>query len=205
MVYFIEIILSKKLSPIVPNSKQVENKVTKSLTYIGKLEVKKQFPDKVVLIAEETSEKYCIKDKKQYLILDENYKILSVVKKPNKKLACINGIKIQNNLLGTVAEFKSNEEYETLSKITAQLKKGGDKLNYINFASGGEVEFYVNKKFKVQLGSSAELEEKLSFMTQMIDEITKKNKRDTGKINLTYFPSKKEGYFTREDIKIEYF
>lgn len=190
---------------IVLPSKQIAKTVTEELTYIGELKVKKQFPDKVLLIANETSEKYCVKTKTKYLILDENYKVLKESKKVNKKIAGINGVKLQNDQIGTAAEFKENEQQETLLKIVKQLEKGGDKLNYINFKSSGDIEFYVNKKFKVQLGSTAELDDKLSFMTKMIDEITKKNKRDTGKINLTYFPSKKEGYFTREDIKIKYF
>lgn len=190
---------------IVLPSKQIEKRVTENLTYIGELEVKKQFPDKVLLTATETKEAYCIKVKKQYLLLDSNYKVLKESKKINKKLACINGVKIKSKSLGSIAEFKDSEQQETLLKIVKQLKKGGDKLNYINFKSSGDVEFYVNKKFKVQLGSTAELDDKLAFMTKMIDEISKKNKHDTGRINLTYFPSKKEGYFTREDIKIKYF
>ena len=190
---------------IILPSKKISQKVTENLTYIGELKIKKQFPDKILLTATETSEAYCIKAKKQYLFLDNQYKVLREDKKPNKKLGCINGIKLQNSKIGTVAEFKDTEQQETLLKIVKQLKKGGDKLNYINFKSGGEVEFYVNKKFKIQLGSTAELDDKLSFMTKMIDEISKKNKHDTGRINLTYFPSKKEGYFTREDIKIKYF
>ncbi len=190
---------------IVLPSKQIEKRVTENLTYIGKLEIKKQFPDKILLAATETKEAYCIKVKKQYLLLDSEYKVLKESKKINKKLACINGVKFKSNSLGSVAEFNDAEQQEVLLKIVNQLKIGGDKLNYINFKSSGDVEFYVNKKFKVQLGSTAELDDKLSFMTKMIDEICKKNKHDTGRINLTYFPSKKEGYFTREDIKIKYF
>ncbi len=190
---------------IVLPSKKITNKVTKNLTYIGELKIKKQFPDKVVLTATETSAKYCVKSNKEYLILNENFKVLEASKKPNKKLACINGAKLENGGLGSIAVYKNSEQEEIINAIIKALSESKYKLNYVDFKSSGDVVFYVNKKFMIQLGSTAELDDKLSFMSKMLDEITKKNLNDSGKINLTYFPSKKEGYFTREKIEIKYF
>ncbi len=189
---------------MLPKNK-ISKRVTSNLTYIGELQISKQFPDKVVLTAKETKAAYCIKSNKKYYVLDKNFKVLEEIKKPQKKLACINGLKLESNQIGEVATAEKVEQDECFKTIMKYINNGGDKLNYINFTKNGEIEFYVNNKFKVELGTTLEIDEKLSFMSKMIDDITKKNKHDEGKINLTYFPSKKEGYFTRQSVEINYF
>lgn len=189
---------------MLPKNK-ISKRVTKNLTYIGELKIEKEIPDKVILTAKETDAMYCIKFNKKYYVLDKNFKVLEEIKKANKKLIGINGMKLGQYEVGELAEVEKTDQYESFKNIVKYVNDGGDKLNYINFTKSGEIEFFVNGKFKVQLGTVSELDNKLAFMSKMIDEITKKNKKDEGRINLTYFPSKKEGYFTRETVEINYF
>ena len=137
--------------------------------------------------------------------MDKNFKVLEEIKKANKKLIGINGMKLGHYEVGELAEVEKTDQYDSFKTIVKYVNDGGDKLNYISFTKNGEIEFFVNGKFKVQLGTVSEIDDKLAFMSKMIDEITKKNKKDEGRINLTYFPSKKEGYFTRETVEINYF
>ena len=183
----------------------VSKKVTRQLPYIGECAVKKQFPDKVILTAKDTKATYCIKNNKKYYLLDNKLKLVEEIKSPNKTLSCINGIKLQETEIGELANFQKAEQQEIFNTVIKYVENGKNKLNYIDFKKNNEIVIYLNKKFKIELGTSAELENKLEFMSEMIGRISKKNKNDKGVINLRYFPTKKEGYFTREEIKISYF
>ena len=56
---------------IMLSPKDVNRKVTEQLPYIGSVELKKQFPDKVLVVPKETSAAYCIKANKKFVILDK--------------------------------------------------------------------------------------------------------------------------------------
>ena len=184
---------------------EVQKRVSTKLTYIGQVELQKKFPDTVVLKPIETTASICLKSGKQYLLLDSNYKLLEIIKKPNKKLTAINGLELEKIELGKTVKVKSQEEYQYVKIIQEKLKKTNLKINYIDVKNSSDVTVYLDKRFKIQLGTFVDLEEKLNFSVDMLEGINKKNKKSEGTLNLTYFSNRKEGIFAREPIKIEYF
>lgn len=181
------------------------DKVTKSLPYIGELEVKKEFPDTVKLVAKETSRRYCLPYGKRYVILDDNFKVLEKTKEYVKAATCVNGISISRAELGETVVFKSDEQRMQLKKICEGLKKHSISVQYVDFKTPSDIKIYADKKFTVLLGTASDIDDKLNFLYKMIPQIEKKDKKDKGTINLGYFGSKKEGYFTSGEFKLTYF
>lgn len=190
---------------IMLSAGSVADKLQTELPYIGKLTVKKQFPDTVVLNAEETSEYYCLPYGKKYCCLDSNFKVLKITKEYSESLVCVNGIKLKQAEPGKTAVFENERLQETLAKICKSLKKHKVSAQYIDFSVITDVKLYINERNTVLLGTTADLDEKLDFLYRVIDDMEKKNKQSEGTVNLSYYSSKKEGYFTRGEFKIEYF
>ncbi len=196
--------VSKEDNIIMTLESAVNKKVTEGLPYIGSVELKKELPDKVTLIVEETKAAYCIKYKKKYVILDSEFKALETVSKRDRKLTYIKGLNISQFKLGRIAEFKNETIFSNAKQIIKMVKKSGNSVNSLNITSQFDINLMVNGKYTVEIGTSNDLTEKLHFMNKMIEQIEKKHNNDKGTINLRYFTEKKEGYFTRGENKEVY-
>lgn len=185
---------------ILLSEKKVEEKLCKKLPYIGKVELKKKL-DKIVIVPKNTSAKYCIKYKNKYLILDDNFKILEVIKKKNKHLTFLNGIYVSSGNLGEIAEFSNAEKFENIKSIYETVSKHGFSINEIDITSQANIEIIINSKFRVLFGTKENIDQKLAFLVKTINKIESKNKNDTGTINLKYYEEKSEAYFKSEEIK----
>ena len=190
---------------IMLNQSSLEKRITTKLPYIGSVELKKKVPDTVIIIPKETKATICIKNNDEYLLLDNNYKLLEKTKKANKKLMAINGLKIEKCEVGKTVTFKEQDLFQYTQTIQKALAKTKLKINYIDLKNNADVTVYLDKRFKIRLGTFNDLNEKLDFAVKMLEGINKKNAKDEGVLNLTYFSDKKEGYFAREEVKIEYF
>ncbi len=179
----------------------VNKKVTEGLPYIGAVELKKELPDKVTLIARETKAAYCLKYNKKYVILDSEFKVLETASKKKSKLTYLKGLKLSGCEIGKFAEFKSETAFSNVKQILKMVKKSGNSINNLDITSQFDISLMVNGKYTVEIGKSNDLTEKLEFMNKMIEQIEKKHKNDKGTINLRYFTEKKEGYFTRGDAE----
>lgn len=187
---------------IMLSKNSVSEKVEKDLPYIEKLTVTKKIPDKVVLSVKEAKEKFCFKSGEKYLIVSDKYKLLKSQSTPDKKLTCVNAGLLKADF-GTTVSLKKSTEKNLINKIQTALKTR--MINYIDFSDSSNVVFYIDKKFKVKFGTMSDVNDKLEFLKKMLSDIEGKNKKSKGTVNLQYFQSKKEGYFSRDDFKIEYF
>lgn len=179
----------------------VSKRVTEGLPYIGSVKLNKELPDKVTIVAEETKAAYCIKHSKKYVLMDSHFKVLETQEKRNKKLTYIEGLKISKSDIGKTVEFKDETAFSNAQQIIKMVKKSGNSINSLDISSQFDINFTVNGKYKVEMGTSNDLTEKLDFMNKMIEQIEKKHNDDKGTINLRYFSEKKEGYFTRGDLE----
>ena len=175
----------------------VNKKVTEKLPYIGSVEVKKQLPDKVVIIPKETKAVYCVKYKKKYALLDSKYKVLEIVKKPEKKLTEISGLKVNSCKAGQIAEFKNEDNFDIVKKILRLTEKSKYSTNKIDISSKFDIMLVLDNRYEVALGDTEDLAEKIDFMEKTLNKIDKKHKNATGTLNLTYYSEKEEGYFKR--------
>lgn len=175
----------------------VNKKVTEGLPFIGSVEIVKEMPDTVTLVVSETKAAYCVKHKKKYISMDSGFKILETTEKRNKKLTYISGLKLSEAEEGRIAAFKDANAFNNAKEIMETVKKSGNSVNYLDATSQFDIRLTVNGKYAVEIGTTADLTEKLNFMNKMIEQIEKKHNNDKGTINLRYYTEKKEGYFTR--------
>ncbi len=182
----------------------VNKKVTAGLPYIGSVELKKQLPDKVTVIPKETKAVFCIKHKKKYALLDSEFKVLEITNKAKTKLTNIKGLVFSKCEVGKTAIFKDDTAYSNAKNIIKLSNKSNNKVNKLDVSSKFDINLTINGKYAVELGTSNDLTEKLSFMNKMIEKIESKHKNNKGTIDLSYFSEKKEGYFTRGEIEETY-
>ncbi len=175
----------------------VNKKVTEKLPYIGSVEIKKQLPDKVVIIPKETKAVYCIKYNKKYVLLNSEYKVLEIVKKQKKNLTEIKGLKINSCKAGHAAEFKNQDDFGTVKKLLKLVKKSNYPINKVDISSKFDIMLTLDNRFQIALGDTEDLTEKIDFMEKTLNKIDKKHKRSSGTLNLTYYSEKEEGYFKR--------
>lgn len=189
---------------IMLSGAKISETVERELPYIGELKVKKQFPDSVVLTAEETAAYYCIPNGKKYCILDSSFKVLEKSADYSETLVCVDGLKLSRAQTGECAESE-DKNFKQLEKICNGLEKHGISVQYIDFSVSTDVCLYVADKYKVELGTMADIDEKLNFLYKMLDDMKEKGKDYEGSINLGYYSSKGEGYFTRGEFKPPYY
>lgn len=174
--------------------------ICKKLPYFQSVTVQKKFPDKVVFVPKETKAAYCFKVSEGYLLTDSTLKALEITQKADQSLSFVEGVKPQSYNLGETVVCQSADSERYLKKIQKAAKKHGYTLNYVEINSVSDIKLRLNGRFDITLGTPKQLDEKLDFMAKMISGIEKKSKTDKGKIDLSYFPTKKEGYFTRGEL-----
>ncbi len=172
----------------VVSEKKVNRALTAALPYVGSVEVKREFPDKLTLTVTATSEKYLITNKTGYICLDKSGKVLSTKKQKLKAgVFRLDGFKGQTVQNGTVYEpcKEDKKKYEKACEIVSAIEKLGiEKANVLKLSSLDDVIVVYDKRFNIYLGSADKIEKKLELASQVIAEaVTETN---TGYIDVSF-------------------
>ena len=170
------------------SEKKVNTILTSALPYIGSVELKREFPDKLTLTVTATSEKYLIPNSSGYICLDGNEKVLSLKKQKLKTgVYRLDGFKGQSVKTGTTYEpcAEDQKRFENAKTIIAALENEGlKKANVLKLASTDSIIVVYDRRFNIYLGSVDNIEKKISLAARVIKEnVTKTN---TGYIDVRY-------------------
>lgn len=170
------------------SEKKVNTILTSALPYIGSVELKREFPDKLTLTVTATSEKYLIPNSNGYICLDKNEKVLSVKKQKLKTgVYRLDGFKGQSVKTGTVYEpcKEDQKRFENAKTVIAALENEGLKnANVLKLDSTDNIIVVYDGRFNIYIGSVDNIEKKISLAARVINEsVTKTN---TGYIDVRY-------------------
>lgn len=130
---------------------------------------------KVTIQIEKRIPKAQIKGDKEYFIIDSDYRIIETLKKENKKLALIKGLKTDKFKKGDFLFIKDSNEKKLLNmifqdeEIYNEIGKIELRKEYSNL--------YTKDNIKIELGSYFDLEYKFKMLNQIMKDIKETDKK----------------------------
>ncbi len=173
----------------------VKNRITKKLPYIETVDIKRKFPDSVVIRVSDASEYYAFKSGKSYYAVSEKGKVLNKYNSPPEGL--IEVLSDDTELkIGNSIKFKNDQAKEIFDFLTSYPKEKGIAVNLIDISNSIYITMRVEGRFEVNLGNKENLKEKIDHLAGMIPEIGGRK----GKINLDMWSnSDSKGTFIEEN------
>lgn len=162
------------------SKKRVNDAVCAALPYIGSVEVKRTFPDKLSLTVTATKDKYLIKTKSgAYICLDENEKVLSVKKKKVKSGSYrLDGFEGQDVTTGEqyVPCEEDKQRFEIAKRIVAAIESNSfKKVNVIDLSDIGALRAVYDSHYNIFIGSTEDLENKIALAASTLKASAVKN------------------------------
>ena len=151
-----------------------EEDIPVKLPYIESAEVTRKFPSSIIIKTKSAKAEYCFAIKSTFYICDKNYKVLEIKKKQDKKLILISGADIKNAKAGQTVTFADSKKKEAIGKIFSALKEKSIKLNSVDVTEIMDIQFRVENRMNVDLGSMAHFDGKIS----QLSEIVKNSEKD---------------------------
>lgn len=155
--------------------------LNKELPYIDSLQLKRSFPDKIILKVKDANPyaSYHIDNKyykvsKKGIVLEYDH----ILPENTFEIVCPD-VKCK---VGQKAEFKNKETENLLNSLIKSLEKNKVEINKIDLTNTSEIKFFVEGRFDVILGSKANYENKIAQLGAMIKNMDSEKK---GTINLS--------------------
>lgn len=159
---------------------RVSEAVCKALPYIGSVEVKRNFPDKLSLTVTPTTDKYLIKTKSgAYICLDENDKVLSLKKKKVKngsfRLEGFEGQEVEPGTQYVPCE-EDKKRFEIAKSVAAVFENGTLKnVNVIDLTDINKIVAVYDSHYNIFIGSTDDLENKIALASSILKKSAVKN------------------------------
>lgn len=158
--------------------REAEKRIERLLPYIGKAQVKRKYPDTVVITVEDTSPFYFVKTEKGYALLNSEYKVLETLDKKPEGCGEIKGVVFSGLNEGETAVFSDGAFGDRIKNLTASCEEAGfdlSKMTSYDLTSIAAVKIVYEKRFTLILGTLSDLEGKLSMGMQTIKAETEEN------------------------------
>lgn len=171
------------------NKKRIGEAVCGALPYIGSVEVKRTFPNKLLLTVTATKDKYLIKTKSgAYICLDENDKILSLKKKKVKSGSYrLDGFEGQEAKPGTqyVPCKEDKQRFEIAKRIVAALESNSEKkVSVIDLTDTSGIVAVYDSGYNIFIGGTDDLENRIALAISTLRESASKN--GTGYVDVRF-------------------
>lgn len=164
-------------------SSKVTEKVSVALPYVKSVEVKRTIPSGVVLEVTETTPKYSVKNKKKYVLMDENGKVLETNGKKGKTVL-LTGIEFEEFVPGMKAKAVTEENYALAMEIVSYGENSGLSFTKINVKNVNQMTAIYKGKIRLEFGSGADLETKMKMAEKIINTLEEEKNDQEGVINL---------------------
>ena len=167
------------------NKNSAQKSLKKNLPYVETVTFKRTFPDTLKIIVKDAEEFAGYKIGKKYYIVSKSGWVLSEQDKAPKNIFTVNAKKVECKV-GTQIKFLDNSQRELIESISASLSGKDITVNNIDVTNIIELKAKVDGRFTVIFGNANNLNEKVSHLAGMIEEIPKEK---GGKIDLSMWTS----------------
>lgn len=175
-----------------------EQSLKKALPYVENLEISRELPGTLNLTVKDATEFACYNVKGRYFTVSSSGWVLKETAKKPKNLNEIVTDTVKCKV-GSGISFEDERIKEIIDEVTKELNAVNIKINQINVKEKISIYVNVEDRFKVFLGTSNNIKEKIRHLSGMIKEIPKTK---SGEINLSMWTSAKpEGTFIADTKK----
>ena len=186
----------RSTTPIMSISEdEIKSRISKKLSYIETVKIKKRFPDTVYITVEDAEEYYAFKTDDGYFAASKSRRVLNFYSEipENTVEVSANSLKMKK---GETVVFETEAERELFEFLTSYAEKKGIELNSIDITDSIHIGLRVEDRFEVNLGNKEHLKEKIDHLCGMISEIGDRK----GRINLEMWSnSDSKGTFIAEN------
>ncbi len=161
------------------NPAESERKIKEAFPYVENVEIKRVFPDKIVIAVESAKEAvYTRSDDEKWLILNGEGRLLDITEKhPN--LPELIGAEVTANGVGKLANFRDETTLGIFKMLWDELEKAEieDKVTEINLSKRYNLTFDYSAQVMVNLGNTDNLAKKIAFAKISITENLVENEK----------------------------
>ncbi len=183
------------------SSETLEANICKNLPYIKSVDVKKGLNNKITLEVTETYDYMVVDSNGGFAVLSPEKKVLKFIGDSYpKNLVHIFGLKISNVYPGETAVFIQQNAAKAVDELIPVLVSTGfEKVRSISVNDLSAVKFIYDDRICVNVGTTVDLEYKLSFAKQALESSVEENA--VGTLNLAQLTSKnREIQFRKENL-----
>lgn len=147
---------------------KIEHEIEEELPYIGNVTLKRVLPSTLKIIVEDTSAKFGVKINGKFIVIDKNYKVLSLEDYLPQGAAKLSGFDFSSLDYGKRAEFADSSDEARLNTLVEACENGGiTNITKYDIENIANVKIVVNSRITIVFGTLTELSEKvyLAFRT----------------------------------------
>lgn len=174
-------------SMLLLNLGYMESKLEVSLPYIETAEIKRVWPDKIVVSITDAVPSLAVDTGEGYILMNNSCKILdtdSVVLPAGTAL--VRGISLKDVQEGKTAVFDSDISFEEFTKLTLAFDTLGlEGVTEYDLTSVSNVVLIIDYRIEVKLGTLAGADEKLAFGKYIIEKTIEENPDGVFVINIS--------------------
>lgn len=143
--------------------------VEKMLPYVGKVTVKRAYPSTLRLTVEDTNAYFAV-ESGTFILLDKNFKVLTVTPDLPENCAKLVGLSVSKALAGDEISFTDNTFKDRINTLVSACEQAGlDHITKINLSNIANVQMVFNNRITVTVGTVTKLDDKLATAKKTIE------------------------------------
>lgn len=153
-------------------SEASEQRIEATLVYVDKCEIVKKFPSTIEVNITEAVEAAYVQVLNNYCLISQSGKILeNALTATKSSLPVISGLDCTSDAVSTVIQSEDSNKVTIICELLALLD-GADltKVTEINISDRTNILLTYDNRITIKLGSSYDLEYKLGYVSQIINE-----------------------------------
>ncbi len=174
-------------SMLMLNGKRAEEIIEKDFPYIEDVEIKRRWPDKIIITLEYAVPAMAVDTGSGYIILNSSCKVLSSDAATfNNPAALVKGVEIVSAVPGETAVFSENLNTSQLSELSNALSECGfTDITCYDLTKISDVVIDIDHRVEVKLGTLASAPEKLKFGKEVIARTAEEDTEHAMVVDLT--------------------
>ncbi len=177
------------------DTKKARNNIYKNLSYIENIQIKKKFPDKIIINTSISEIKYNLisQDNNKYYLISKNSKILETREENIPELVTLTGIKFFVSDLGDIVYEDSNIK-NIIKKICDLCEnKNLNLIKSIDFSDKFNIIINYDDRINILFGDSQDIEYKILTISEII--LNRINNSEKGTLDVRELKNTSKSYF----------
>lgn len=170
---------NRQISMILFNAEHTENKIETALPFIENAEIKRVWPDKLLVTLEDAVPALAVDTGKGYILMNRSLKVLDDdAVTIGEDAALIRGVSVASSVPGKIIEFADEISLEEFISLISSFEEFGIKnITEYNLTLLSDVTVVLEHRVEVKLGTLVGSAKKLGFARYVIEETVNSDKK----------------------------
>lgn len=181
------------------SGRKAEENITVKLPYVSKIDISRKLPSKIIINVTKASPAVTFEKDNKFYLCDTNNKLLEICNEAPEGVTVVSGCDFKNPKVGYNINIINKDGEKNVKIIFEALKNKNHSIEKIDVSNLVSLTFIIDGKYKVNLGSASNIENKISHLEEMLKNISEDVE---GEINLSLWTEKDpRGIFKQGSIK----